>query len=415
MNRPDYKNLFMYIALLYLGGATIYTRYEMTFPHYTIGGGIAMLSIFILGIKIARKKKPYKGLLLLGLVFGIWTILQYVKYGGGICYQLVWSLLAGYVISITYKEKIFLYYEHCLTKLCLVSLVLWFASWIFPFMPPLLKAISPNWINALEESNILVFGLQPQSFNDALLFRRNCGFAWEPGRFSCFIAMGLFFNLLRTNFSLKNKNFKILLIALLTTQSTTGFSALGIVILFYLYNVKRKHFIPALTFMGALFVVIVSLPFMSEKMSMLWISKAHNQEFEKKVTYWTEVEKETIVPQRFDGLLWEFYNIKQDPLLGYGKDPSRSYTGNYFNNRLILYNGCLKVFAILGIFFGSLYFVAVFSGSKYISNYYKVKGSYFGALLFVAINVSYPFQFEPVFLAMFFMPVYRLQNEKDSL
>ncbi len=397
----------MYVALLYLGGATIYTRYEMTYPQLDVGGALALFFVAVLALKIVRKKKKYKGFLCMLATIGLWTILQYIKYGEGVIYfQLLWDVFAGYIICVAYKEEVFYYYEHCLTKLCLISIVLWFASWILPFVPVLLKEISPNWIYALEESNILIFGLQPASFHDALLFRRNCGFAWEPGRFGCFIVLGLFFNLARTHFSFNNKNFKILLMALLTTQSTTGFAALGVIALYYLYNVKRKYFVPSLIAIVALSAVVASLPFMSEKMSTLWISKSHNEEFEKKVTYWTDVEKETIVPQRFDGLLWEFYNIKQDPLLGYGKDPARSYTGNYFNNRLVLYNGDLKVFAILGLFFGSLYFIMIFWGSKYISAYFGTKGPVFAALLFIAVNVSYPFQFEPLFLAMYFMPIY---------
>ena len=417
----SYKLFFMYASLIYLGGATIYTRYKMTFPQFDIGGVFAFSLVFILAIKFLKKQKKYKGLLLLGLFILLWTIFQYVKYGENVIYfQLIWDVLAGFVICIAYKEEVFLYYEHCLTKLCLLSIILWFASWMIPFFPPLLIAISPNWIHALEESNILIFGLQPSSFDGALFFRRNCGFAWEPGRFSCFIVMGIFYNLARTKFSLTNKNFKILLIALLTTQSTTGFATLGIIFLFYIYNVKKKHIIPAICFIGVLFIAIGSLPFMSEKISTSWISKSHNQEFEKKVTYWTEEEKETVVPQRFDGLLWEFYNIKHDPILGYGKDPSRSYTGDYFDNRLVLYNGNLKVFAILGLIWGGLYFIVLFGGSRYFSLFFNIKGKYFAALLFISINVSYPFQFEPLFLAMFFMPLYlnyqiqRISHEKDN-
>ena len=129
------------------------------------------------------------------------------------------------LICFFYNEKVFEYYEHCVTKLSLIAVFLWLLSWLLPFMPSLLKAVSPNWIHALEESNILIFGLQPADYSGALVFRRNCGFAWEPGRFACIILVAMFINMARTKFQLrKNKNLRILLVALLTTQSTQSSS-----------------------------------------------------------------------------------------------------------------------------------------------------------------------------------------------
>ena len=406
-----YKKWFMYVILLYLGGATVFTRYKMVSPQVDVGSVIAIVFFIPVVFAVFKRKINYRGFFLLLLFAAVWTILQCCKWGNVEIYSsLLWDLFAGFVICNFYKEDIFYYYEICISKLCRIAIVLWLLSWLLPFFPQLLIWLTPNWINALEESNILIFGLQPDYFSDALLFRRNCGFAWEPGRFASLISIAIFFNLVRTRFSVQNSNFKILLIALLSTQSTTGFSILITIIFAYLYNMNRKYFLPACIFSSLIVLVLSSLPFMNEKISSLWITKSHNIEFENKVSYWTLQNGETYVPQRFDGLLWEFYNIKQDPLLGYGKNISRSFTGETFNNKLVLYNGCLKVISILGIFWGLFYYIACFWGSAYYAKVFRFKGAFFAVLIFIEMNVSYPFQFEPVFLAMFFMPIYLRRN-----
>ena len=56
--------------------------------------------------------------------------------------------------------------------------------------------------------------------------------------------------------------------------------------------------------------------------------------------------------------------------------------------------------------------VASFAGSY--ASLVGVSCEPFAALLFIAVNVSYPFQFEPLFLAMYFMPIY-IGTKKQGL
>lgn len=411
------KLLFMYVSLIYLGGATIYTRYKMSTLSADFGGLLAIFCVLLLLLFSIKKKKPFTGISVIFVLFATWTVLQSIKWGQvEVYWSFVWDFFAAYIICVAYKKEIFIYYEHCVMRLSWVAIVLWIISWILPFFPAFLKAISPNWIFALEESNILIFGLQPADLGGAIFFRRNCGFAWEPGRFASIVVVAIFINIVRMNFRIKgNRNLFVLLVALATTQSTTGFGAFFIVVFTFLYNVKKKYFLPFFIISAILFICTLFLPFMGGKISALWIDEQHNKEFEKKVTYWIDKEDKAIVPQRFDGILWELYNVSYDPMLGYGKEIKRSYTGRLFNGNLVLYNGTIKIFAVFGIFYGLLFYVFLFYGSKYVSSLFQYKGSFFFLLLFICINISYPFHFEPLFLAMFGIPTYYLKkNEKNN-
>jgi len=81
------------------------------------------------------------------------------------------------------------------------------------------------------------YTFRPQTFIESSL--RNSGMFWEPGAFQAFINLCLFMNFYRMSFLLKQKYISLLIIvlALITTQSTTGYLifalTIGVYILFY--------------------------------------------------------------------------------------------------------------------------------------------------------------------------------------
>lgn len=65
MKWNKYKDIFMYIALLYLGGATIFTRYKMSSPQADIGSIIGFLFFIPLFFAVLKKKNHYRGFFLI--------------------------------------------------------------------------------------------------------------------------------------------------------------------------------------------------------------------------------------------------------------------------------------------------------------------------------------------------------------
>ena len=413
-----YKLFYMYAMLIYLGGATIMTRYTMSTLSSKLGCIIGILLTVILAVKHYTTKHNNSKILNIVGVFSLWIFAQCLKFSSiQIPYSYLYVLVTAYILCNVYDDELFVYFEHCMVQLCKISIVLWITCWLFPPLRDLLISITPhNWICGLTESNILIFGLHDPAYSSGfgMFFRRNCGFAWEPGRFSSIIAITLLINLMLNKFKIKgNRNLYVLIGALLTTQSTTGFGVAMLIIFCYIYNMQRKYFIPALS-VGILFsLIILSLPFMGDKLRELWLTDDHINEFANKVEWMADNTEGGYVPQRFDALMYESMNIATDPLLGYGKDISKSFIGTTFNNGLILYNGVLKIFAIFGLIWGFLYYYLILRGSIYISRKTNTKGVIWFMLIFIAINVSYPFFQEPLFVAMIIMPF--VYYSKDSL
>ncbi|WP_374264528.1 hypothetical protein [Zoogloea sp.] len=71
---------------------------------------------------------------------------------------------------------------------------------------------------------------------------RNAGFCWEPGVFSCFIVMAIYFQLVCDSYKVDRSKLRYLVffIALLTTQSTTGLTGALVVFVGYLLNLRRE-------------------------------------------------------------------------------------------------------------------------------------------------------------------------------
>ena len=121
---------------------------------------------------------------------------------------------------------------------CSISLVVWLLANIMgaPFVS-FMRSISVIQPSSPTETYSFLFGL---CSHIQMGIRRNLGFTWEPGRFACWILLGMYFNLVRNKFNIKNKSFIILFLSLLTTLSTTGYSLLVVLILFVLMNKKSK-------------------------------------------------------------------------------------------------------------------------------------------------------------------------------
>lgn len=129
---------------------------------------------------------------------------------------------------------------------------------------------------------------------------RNSGPFWEPGMFTVFITMALAINLFN-GLSLFNMRNIILLLANISTFSTTGYVATLILLAFYVF-IGKKVAIWKLLFLLCIPLVIwqvMSLDFMQEKIM--------DQMAQTDVSY-----------SRFGALFYHLEKIKLAPLIGYG-------------------------------------------------------------------------------------------------
>ena len=178
---------------------------------------------------------------------------------------------------------------------------------------------------------------------------RNCGAFWEPGMFAIFLNIALLINLLINKtalFSLKNI---VIIIAEITTFSTTGFIVLFLIIISSLILNKRIElvllYIPILiTILLLSYTYVWKLDFMSEKIS----DQVNNANYSRS--------------SRFGAALYHFEELKESPFTGVSLGVAEREKDQSFEDRVVTPNGISIIFFVWGIPVGLLYFILFYMG-----------------------------------------------------
>ena len=329
-SKPKQKHDFVALLLLFLviwsaGGANEYQQLL-----YSTNGNIIFSAVIILVCVYLLKNQnkpllPNKLFFLLAFLF-VWgslgTLISSLPKN---YFYIIYNSFIAYTLIVLLKEKVFFYYEKYVTILSLISLVVYFVVIIDPNIGAIMKSISIIKGGPTMESNFLFVGIAPIDPTNAIIFpRRNVGFAWEAGRFAAIVVVAIYINLIINHFKIKgNKNLLILFITLITTQSTTGYFSLLIPILTYLNNVKKKYLVIPISIV--LTFCYISLSFMSDKIDKT-INWQENQSvsFDDQMNYYSRIGS-AYVPQRAEGLYYDFLNFIHDPIFGYGPKYENSY------------------------------------------------------------------------------------------
>jgi len=413
-----FEYLYFFMIVIYAAMAIKFTRSMMGYFQQPIGFAIPIIMTLIL---LIRNKITFvnKSFLLIIATYTIWSILQYIKYKYiDIIYIsfVFYNITIAYIIISIFKTNVFLLYEKIVTLLSFVAII----GWLFMILVPnsfgsFIDLIKMPDQDMLLRGNIIIFSMTDLEYYksvESFGLTRNSGFSWEPGRFASMVVIALFFNMARTHFQFKkNLGFWILLIALLSTQSTTGYISFFILIIFYLINLKIEMKILSLILIIPFMIITYNLPFLGEKINTLSDSESSMSKVDTDLEN-SETEGGNYVPQRFDGLQFELLNIINDPILGHGDDPNNSYVKNNISASLILSNGILKIFARFGLVLGILFYYLLFKSSKWFSNFYNIKGGIIYMLVFMSISISYDFNLIPLFFAL--TTFYLFVNEQSQ-
>lgn len=351
---------------------------------------IYVIIYFIYFYKYCFTRSKYPLNLLLAIMVG-WYLAQCIKHNQitSIDFRLIYSIILCHVSFYLYKGKeFFLYFEKVLVHLTILSLIVWGLGMIATGpMQSFVRNISV-WDNgSTTYGNMIVVALGNQWTNGIL---RNIGFTWEAGRFSAFLVIGLFNNLLIHNFKIKNnKPLLILTIGLMTTFSTTGFGAAICVLLLYIYNKSTKYKIVLITICILLSPTILALDFIGDKLrdTMNVQQEIHDMEYSFYVYNTSQ-----ITPQRFTGLYLDLQNWLHDFWLGYNLNQDSYAEKIMFNGYSVwLSNGIIQIFSKYGLFIGLFFYWQLFKSSIKLSQDFNYKGTLIFALTFILINISYDF------------------------
>ena len=329
----------------------------------------------------------------------------------------VLHILTGILLLKKYHKDIIVYYEKAMVFIAAISIIGWSIESIGGTSLLLKSPILLENPAGTSDYSLFLYTLTGESQAVYGGIVRNCGCAWEPGLFSVMINIAILFNIFQNKKIIFNKRLIILLIALITTFSTTGY-VMGIVIFagYYLFGrkisfAKRAIYI-ALISVGVIY--IYNLPFMSEKIN----NDADTESFSTEVASYVYYEKEgrSYTTGRFEGIALDFINFKDKPILGYGIMREDSYIYNNVSPAIITSNGITKPFAMYGIILGVILILLMCKSTIKLSNEYLFTPPF---LLFIVIifgSVSYMLISTPIMHAIqlyaLYIPIKLIRTKK---
>jgi hypothetical protein len=387
------EKIYLFYVILFAAQATLFTS-DMDFRSNPVGVGLMLVLCTRLLIK-HKISLQNKNLLILYAILGIWAVLHYLT---DIEFKLLSYLIlyinvtVGYSLVKIFGNKLYEKTTQYITYLTGISLVLWAIMHVtgtgffesIGFMKPT-SSTSSSSLLIFNVPNIHIYegaGIGP--------FMRNCGFAWEPGLFASFVCFAIYFNLLIKKRIKGNRNFYILTLGLFSTFSTTGYSAFLLIMAnyFIVQNAKKSTQILYIIVGIPTFLYIMNLPFMADKIK----EENESENFlydNNQIASDIESEGKAITVRRWEGIIMDYLNIQDRPILGYGTI-NNSYVNTHISPYLITSNGIIGTFARFGIILGLLINIAFIRNVNYIDRLFRQKYCVF-YILFMILSVSYTF------------------------
>ena len=389
-----YSYLYLFMIILYAGQP--YGLDSLVFAHgIDLPFIIPPLMTVILLIR-NRVNFGNKQFLTVLCVLTFWFLLQYIYREGKINITLTayhyYQLVLCFIIVQVFRDKLFYVYEDIVYKLAVLSLVLWSISLVIPHAMAGVFNLLGNG-TSISEGTIYVYSMMRLDHIQGLLIR-NAGFAWEPGRYSCFLCLAIFCNFLINNYRLeKNRRLWVFLLALLTTQSTTGIFTLMVLMIIFLFNKEVKNRFLWLVLLIPLSVYMYTLDFAGDKLkdSMSRVERATELDY----VYYGEGGYSL---DRIESFVVEWNNFLHDPILGYC-EPRHSALTKSVGEGFYTNNGTMHMLAKYGLL-GLLYYFCIFFSSKRISRRFKDRVPIAFLLLYICFSMSY--NYDQIVLIMAF-------------
>lgn len=343
---PNVRELYIILALL----SIIYNIYKK-------GQGIATYARY-------------------AMVFFIVMMVQQVIIPGMSISSQIFTLiriLIGVLIITGIKEKFALEYVKVMTVVAAISLVLFPLTLRFGILP------------SVQTSKIgYSMYVYTQIFTDyGGMLARNAGMFWEPGAFQGYLNLAIAIALLLPKNVARRNSLIILIAALFTTLSTTGYLVLGYIIIYYSYvyssfSKARRYLVTIIVVIGCLYAFF-NLEFMHDK---ILENVSDTESTQGRITDFVRYGEE----------------IKKNILFGLNTEDIEFVSGNGVVYMLLYYGGLITLF----------YFIRLYGNIK---NKYDTRLALY-ILGFVILSLQGEvFMFYPLYLALPFVYI----NLNDEL
>ena len=415
-----FEVLYMFVMVVYMAQATPETSRMVG----ALSGNPVPLLLPMVLTYVLWKRHPIsfnnKNLHLVLAVYLVWAICSLIKYGIYTTEELSYHFFMVYAIVIAYiHNQVFGYrlvpiYENILVFFCKVAIVGWLIAILLPFSASFFRLFTETGYG----NNILYLftWMDPAKGQVYSGIVRNAGCSWEPGRFAIMVALAIFCNLCQNGIKFKNnKNIWWLLIALITTQSTTGYST--VLIVYALFIIKKFDFKHVLIFLVIVIPVgygLMQLDFMGEKVTDR-ITNAQDvsrleQQFEWSASQYEDGEYRGSL-DRLDAMAFEWMNVRNDPILGYSRNIEHSFFRKHISNNYVLANGLVRILGMFGLFWGVYFFYILFMSSIKLSEQSRERRK-IGLFLVLCLSaVSYQILSVPIFTTFWFYGIFQRETK----
>jgi hypothetical protein len=225
---------------------------------------------------------------------------------------------------------------------------------------------------------------------------RNTGMFWEPGAFAGYLVLALFF-LISDGQALSRQGL-VLIAATLTTQSTTGYLALLVLVIFYVFKeVWGKNTAVRWVVLPLLLVVLITGSF-SLFSQVSFLSEKITSQIES-----ARLGEGTSRINRFGNFLYDIKWIADSPLIGWSATPETRFSKDSEVSDLVAGQGNgLTGFAIKFGLIGLVLFLGFFAyNTKRISG--SSQTALFGVVVVCVLLNGEQFLGFPLFLSLMFL------------
>lgn len=232
---------------------------------------------------------------------------------------------------------------------------------------------------------------------------RNSGMFWEPGAFAGYIIFTfiLFINSLDVLWKQYGKHLLILILALVTTFSTTGYLVVALItIIYFAQSIKNK------VILGFVYVSIAPLLYVAYT-EMTFLEEKIMDEYE----YAMERDALSLNYSRMGSALIDFYYIGKHPLFGNGLHQSTRYADHlqYYDYEDLqgFSNGFTGNMASLGVLFMLLFLVAFYRNRT-------LQWKWTSLIIFIVLMQGEYYMDYPLFLMLPFITFFNSRFYKNG-
>ena len=358
-------NFIMCFLLLVVSGNPIFIYSSIVRNLYII---LAVLSIIF---TLYKQSDGIRVFIINGAFFLIMAVVQHAFIDGLSFSSQMFSILRiliGILLVRLIGDKFVNEYVKVMTIVAFISIIGFVVNVVYGFIPGGYQMSKIGY-------SLFLYNQLYSDFSGIVL--RNCGMFWEPGAFQGYLNIAIAFALLLPKNKARNNSLMILIVALLTTFSTTGYTVFAFIAIYYVYkfselSIKKRVFCLILVCFCCIYAFF-TLDFMNDKIT----------------ENLSDVESA-------QGRITDFIRygdiLKDNFLLGVNTETDDNIfsTGNGFVFMILYYGGIVVVY----------YFLLLFYNLK--SRISKSFAVYFSIVVLLTLQGE-GFMFYPLYLALPFI------------